>query len=145
MAVACIAQSKVTGYVTYPGYYVYGTGLRYAAASGTPTAAGAGAQGIGGHSGPMVAAASNSYPRSLAYPVVLPSGFLLDTPEVAAVKAAHLNAIRNTRAAIVRSAIAAGSYGPGAGVYGNGAEVYAPGAGVYAVANYGNGQYAYQG
>lgn len=153
VAVTCIAQSKVSGYDMYPGFYVYGTGLRYATSVNPVTGGTSGtAPGIpAANSGTMVAAASGTYHKPLAYPVVLPNGFLLDTPEVAAVKAAHMNAIRSTRDAIIRAGVAAAAsgapaaYGSGAGVYGNGGGVYAPGAGVYAVPNYGNGQYAYQG
>ncbi|XP_054290833.1 shematrin-like protein 1 [Macrosteles quadrilineatus] len=88
-----------------------------AAASASYAGAYHGAYGWAGHGYPYsspYAYAGHGYHGPIAIPHVLPSGYLADTPEVAAAKGAHLSAVA---AASHRS----GSYGPGYGYgYGHG-------------------------
>ncbi|KAG8328285.1 shematrin-like protein 1 [Homalodisca vitripennis] len=101
--VACLAAASAS----YAGYGWAGAHYGYA-----PYAY-AGHGWYGGHGG---------YHGPLAAPVVLPSGYLADTPEVAAAKGAHLNAVAN---AAHRTGAYAGAYGHG---YGHG---YGYGKGYY--------------
>lgn len=115
---ACLSQTSVaSGYAgVYPGAY------------GHEAFVSAGAYRVG-------LAPGGAYRGPLASPVVLPSGYLADTPEVAAARSAHLAAVA-TRA----GAYGAGSYsaGYGDGPYAGAGAAYASGVyGAFRAAAYG--------
>lgn len=108
----CFAQSSVSITVSiYPGLYSYGGGVGYGAGSGV----GAGGGGGGGGTGGGGAGGGGAYYGPLARPVVLRSGFLADTHEVAATRAAHLTALATRGGAIGAGSGTGSGSGGGAG------------------------------
>lgn len=131
-AVACLAQTALgNGWAVAPyvgGHYAGGhyAGGHYAAAPYVGAHYAGyypGAHYYGGYAGVpyngyygYAGYHGQRYHGPLAVPIVLPNGFLADTPEVAAAKGAHLTAVAHAKAAT--GAGYAGAYGHGA--YGHG-------------------------
>lgn len=76
-----------------------------------PIPGGAIGQGFGAYGTGI--GAGGAYHGPLASPVVLPSGYLADTPEVAAAKGAHLAAFAQSSAVAVPTGAGAGAYNDG--------------------------------